>query len=119
MLVDSKGGGIAFNGVACYIIFGKAVITVYQILENLKMMSAEEIEKTFDGKWVYIVKADITRHGELIKGIPVIVADAPFEGNEDGVYLQYRKPEYEERCAHNLKHYEPFVPSVFSVEFEQ
>ena len=92
---------------------------MYQILENPIMMSGEEIEEMFDGKWVYVVKANITRHGELMEGMPVVVADSPFEGTELGIYEQYRKPEYEERLDHNLKHYDPFIPSVFSVEFVQ
>ena len=95
------------------------MIAMYQVLENPRMMSGEEIEKTFDGKWVYIVKANITRNGKLIEGMPVVVADIPFEGTENGIYEQYRKPEYNERLEHNLKHYEPFIPSVFSLEFAQ
>jgi len=92
---------------------------MYQIVENPKMMIKEEIDKEFDGKWVYVVKANVTRHGELLEGMPVIVADSPYEGTEDGIYKMYRKSEYEERLDYNLKHYEPFISSNFAVEFVQ
>jgi hypothetical protein len=92
---------------------------MYVILETPMMMSREEIEKTFDGKWVYIVKAIMNKHGELIEGMPVVSADSPFEGNEDGIYEQYNSKEYVKRVDYDLNHYEPFIPSVFSVEFVQ
>jgi predicted secreted protein len=100
-----------------YIIHKKAVIIMYQILEDPKVMSSEEINKMFDGKWVYIVKAVVTKHGELIDGIPVIVADTPFEGNNDGIYEQYDTAEYAKKFDYDLNHYEPFISSVYSVEF--
>jgi len=80
-------------------------------------MTEAEIREAYDGKWVYIVKADITRHGELLTGMPVVIADEPYEGREDGIYMQYRKPEFEQRYGRNMNHYEPFISSVFSVEF--
>jgi hypothetical protein len=92
---------------------------MYHVIENPKMMSGEDIDKKFDGKWVYVVKADITKHGEMLMGLPVVVADSPFEGRENGIYERYDSKEYAKRCAHNLKHYEPCIPSVFSVEFVQ
>ena len=90
---------------------------MYQVVENPIMMTEIEIREAYDGKWVYIVKAEITRHGELLSGMPVVVADNPYEGREDGIYMQYRKPEYEQRYGCDMNHYEPFISSVFSVEF--
>ena len=72
---------------------------MYQILENPRMMSSDEIDKTFRGKWVYVVKADITRHGELIEGMPVVIADFHFEGVEEGIYKIYKTPEYGRRLS--------------------
>jgi len=82
-------------------------------------MTKEEIDKEFDGKWVYIVKAEINKHGELLRGMPVVVADKPYEGNDDRIYEQYDSKEYVKRCDYNLKRYDPFIPSVFAVEFVQ
>jgi hypothetical protein len=90
---------------------------MYQILENVRLMTKEEIDAEFNGRWVYIVKANITKHGDLIEGLPVVIADHPFEGNDAGIYDQYDSIEYEERVDYDLNHYEPFIPSVFSVEF--
>jgi len=90
---------------------------MYKIIENPQIMTKEDIDKMFDGKWIYIVKADITKHGELIKGMPVIIADEPYEGTEDGIYDKYNTYEFVKRCDYNLIHYEPFIPSVFAVEF--
>ena len=111
--------GIAFSDVAWYITIGRVVITMYQILEKPMMMPYEDIISTYDGRWVYVVKANITKHGEMIEGMPVVVADSPYEGNENGVYEQYDAPEYSERIDYDLNHYEPFIPSVFSVELVQ
>ena len=90
---------------------------MYQIIENPRVMTKEEIDKVYDGKWVYVVKATITRGGTLIEGMPVVIADSPYEGTEDGIYKIYREPDYEERLDYDLNHYEPFIPSVFAVEF--
>ncbi|MCL2203856.1 MAG: hypothetical protein FWB88_07955 [Defluviitaleaceae bacterium] len=67
---------------------------MYQVLDNPRVMPTEEINKTFDGKWVYVVNANITPHGELIEGVPVVIGDGHFEGVEEGIYEQYNAPEY-------------------------
>jgi len=90
---------------------------MYQVIECPAVMTESEIREAYDGKWVYIVKAEITRHGELLSGIPVVVADTPYEGNDDGIYEQYDTVEYERRYGRDMNHYEPFISSVFSVEF--
>jgi len=91
---------------------------MYQIIDNPKLMTKDEIDKTYDGKWVYIVKANVTREGTVIDGTPVIIADEPYEGVEDGIYEHFRNEENEERLSYDLLHHDPhFIPSVFSVEF--
>jgi len=90
---------------------------MYQVIDDPVVMTEAEIREAYDGKWVYIVKADITRHGELLSGMPVVVADSPFEGNADGIYEQYNTKDYEERYGFDMNRYEPFISSVFSVEF--
>ena len=90
---------------------------MYQVIDNPTVMTETEIREAFDGKWVYVVKAEITRHGELLSGMPVVIADTPFEGNDDGIYEQYDSKEYVKRLAHDMVPYEPFIPSIFAVEF--
>jgi len=92
---------------------------MYQIIENPEILSKSEIDKIFNGKWVYIVKARFTNSKSLIDGMPVIVADFPFEGNSDGIYEQYDVKDYIARYAYDLCTYEPFIPSVFAMEFLQ
>ena len=72
---------------------------MYKILDNPRVMLAEEIDNTFDGKWVFVVNANITRHGELIEGMPVVIGDYHFEGVEDGIYEQFNAPEYGRRLS--------------------
>ena len=72
---------------------------MYKILDNPRVMPSDEIDKTFDGKWVYVVKANITPHGELIEGMPVVTADFHFEGVEEGIYEMYKTPEYGRRLS--------------------
>ena len=67
---------------------------MYQVLDNPRMMPSNEIYKTFDGKWVFVVKANITPQGKLIEGMPVVIGDFHFEGVEEGIYEKYNTPEY-------------------------
>ena len=67
---------------------------MYKILDKPKMMPADEINEAFNGMWVYVVKANITAHGKLIEGMPVVTGDYHFEGVEDGIYEKYDAPEY-------------------------
>jgi hypothetical protein len=63
---------------------------MYEILENPKRMSIQEIDNSFDGKWVYIVRCEKSEGNKTVAGIPVIIADGPFEGVEDGIYNQFK-----------------------------
>ena len=90
---------------------------MYQIVENPKMMTSNEIDVTFMGKWVYIVNADITRHGELIKGIPVVIGDYQFEGIEEGIYEKYKTSEYAKTLSYSLLSLDNTIVSVYGVQF--
>ena len=89
---------------------------MYIVLENPVMMSKEEIERTFDGKWVYVVKAAFTRHEELIEGMPVVVGDTPFDGVEDGIYDLFKGEEFDEKFSYPLL-YRGGVSSVFGMRW--
>jgi hypothetical protein len=53
--------------------------------EEQKRMSYEAIEKSYDGKWVFLI--DII--DDPFSGIPVIIADEPMEDAEEGIYKQF------------------------------
>ena len=91
---------------------------MYEIIENPKMMTKAEIDETYNGKWVYIVKADITKHGTLIEGMPVVLGDYQYEGvDEDrSIYDKYNSVEYEKRLSYPLCSLENFV-SVYTMEW--
>jgi len=90
---------------------------MYQIIENPKMMKSGDIDNTFMGKWVFIINANITCHGELIEGIPVVIGDYQFEGIEDGVYEKYKNPEYDKTLSYSLLSLDNTIVSVYGVQF--
>lgn len=75
---------------------------MYEIIENPRIMTREEIRNQYTGKWVYVVKANITQHGELIEGMPVVLGEYQFDGVDEGIYEQWDTPEYEERLSYML-----------------
>jgi len=90
---------------------------MYQIIKNPKMMTSDEIDTTFMGKWVFIVNADITRHGELIEGIPVVIGDYQFEGVEEGIYEKYKEAKYGRTLSYTLLSLDNTIVSVYGVQF--
>jgi len=90
----------------------------YQIIENPKMMTREEIIAAYTGKWVYVVKADIDEHGALIEGMPVVLGEYQFAGVEDGIYEQFDRDEYGRDLSYTLLPTGYVVSSVFGMEFQ-
>jgi hypothetical protein len=88
---------------------------VYQIIENPKMMSKDEIDKTFMGKWVYVVKANIDAHGTLIEGMPVVTGEFQFAGVEEGIYEKYDTEDYSGHLSYTLLSNNDMISSVFGV----
>ncbi len=76
-------------------------------------MTREEIRQKFDGKWVYIVKTNYDAHSLLLSGVPIVVADKPYDGLHDGVYEKYKQKEYGGKVAYSLLD-EPAIVSIFS-----
>lgn len=75
---------------------------MYEIIQNPKRMLIQEIDNSFDGKWVYIVRCEKSEGNKTIAGIPVVIADSPFEGVEDGIYNQYKNDEYGYTLSYTL-----------------
>jgi len=90
---------------------------MYQIIESPKMMTKEEIRKAYYGKWVFVVNANITKHGNFIEGIPVILGNFQFEGIEEGIYDKYKGEVYGQTLSHMLIPMNNTISSVFGMEF--
>jgi hypothetical protein len=89
---------------------------MYEIINNPRVMTRDEIDNVYDGKWVYIVKAKFTPNESLIEGMPVVVGDIPYDGVDDGIYEQFNDKEYEQRYSHTLLDLPSyFISSVFNV----
>jgi len=59
---------------------------MYMILENPKRMTKKEMRSEFVNKWVYAVDCDFDIGVPMKTGIPMVLADSPWEGSEDGIY---------------------------------
>jgi hypothetical protein len=70
---------------------------VRQKVDNPVYMSANDIEKEYDGKWVFITNAEYSPHMKFLGGIPVVVADNIFEDQADGFYDEFKDKKYAPR----------------------
>jgi hypothetical protein len=89
---------------------------MYKIIENPRMMTQEEIVSAYNGKWIYVVKANFTPHGKLIEGMPVVLGEFQFDGVREGIYDQYDSEEYKERYSYTLLPNNGTISSVFGME---
>lgn len=71
-----------------------------------------EIERLYDGYWVFIVKAKLTETGGIIEGIPVVIGSVPYDGARDGIYEKYKTDEFVERCDISLRPNRGFISSL-------
>ena len=68
-----------------------------------RLMTNEEIEKEFDGKWVFLTHAELTQGLLIIKGVPTVIADKPYESAESRLYDEFRKDEYGQGIGTDLR----------------
>ena len=61
----------------------------YVILDENVRLTAEEIEREYDGLWVFIINAEYNGNYGFTSGTPLIVAKEQFGGREDGIYRKY------------------------------
>lgn len=85
------------------------------VIENPVMMTENEIEETYDGKWVYVVNCEFTPGDRLIRGMPVVVADMQFEDVDSGIYDRYDSEEYGDSLSMSLLNSSLCIPSVSMV----
>ncbi|MDR2598948.1 MAG: hypothetical protein LBC73_01565 [Oscillospiraceae bacterium] len=55
-----------------------------------KVMTREDIERTYNGKWVFLTWAVLTPGLLPLEGIPTVLADMPYEGTENGIYKKFK-----------------------------
>ena len=84
----------------------------YKILDHAEPLPIKEIRRLYRGHWVYIVKAEIGSHGEILSGIPVIIGNTTADGAEDGIYAKYRADEYVERVQLNMLPNRGFISAL-------
>ena len=89
-----------------------------KLIENPVYMTYEEMEREFDGKWIYITKCNYSPYRELLGGFPVVIADKIFEGQDDGLYDRYMTSEYAPRTDRNFLDYEMMNLGVYMLNTE-
>jgi len=67
----------------------------YRLLDHDTPLPIAEIERLYDGYWVFIVKAELDKYYGIISGIPVVVGTRSYDGASDRIYDKYRSEEYE------------------------
>ena len=66
---------------------------MYTILDNVELLTYDEIKNRYDGKWVYMTNCEFSEGSMLIRAIPRVIADKQFDGFEDGIYKEYKNKE--------------------------
>ena len=63
---------------------------MYMILENPRRMTKNEMREEFANKWVFAVEGDFDIGVPLKTALPIVIADSPWEGREDGIYTMLK-----------------------------
>lgn len=84
----------------------------YKLLDHTEQLTINEIRHLYEGYWVYIVKAELGKRGEILRGIPVVIGTMSADGAEDGIYEKYRSEEYEVRYHLNLLPNKGFISAL-------
>jgi len=77
-----------------------------------KKQTIEQIEQIYDGKWILVTHAKLTRGLRLIEGIPTVIADSAFEGAKTGLYDEFEKEEYGSISTTDLTHMAGHIASA-------
>jgi len=76
-------------------------------IENPVYMSLDDMKVTYKGKWIYIANCNMAEGNDLMGGVPIVVADTPFEGEMD-FYDQFKGTDFSPRCTRNFNKKEVF-----------
>jgi len=69
-----------------------------KLIDEPIFMTFDEMEEQFAGKWILVTNCEYGEYDKFIGGIPVAVADTPFEGQGDGFYDKFKDPKYAPRA---------------------
>ena len=61
-----------------------------------KAYTYDELKSHFNGKWVFLIHAELTPGLSTVKGTPVVIADTAYEGTGTGIYNDFETGEYGE-----------------------
>ena len=86
-----------------------------EIIEDPVYTTYEDMKNDFDNKWILVANCKYDDDDRFIGGIPVAVADSPFEGQRDGFYDEFRDPKYAPRTDIDFNSY-PRLYSPYSGE---
>ena len=86
---------------------------MYIILDSAEMLTREEIDARYDGKWVFLTNCEFTPGSKLIRGIPRVIADKQYEGVDEGLYGTYKDTEkFGETYGHNLLDFDYLLKTI-------
>jgi len=93
---------------------------MYKIIpEDERRVYSDADLDSFGEKWVFIIHAKFTPESAFIEGVPIVIADEPFEGNEIVDYDKYmydHDGKYDEIFGCDLRPYRNSVPISDSSE---
>ena len=90
----------------------------YKLLNNYSPLLYEEIEKQYDGYWIYLVNVNYSDEGRILNGVPVIMGSMPYDGAEDGIYEKYKAVKYEKRIGVSLLPNDSFISCLHIIGVE-
>jgi hypothetical protein len=86
---------------------------MYKVLTNTEILTREEINAKYDGKWIFLTNCVFTPGSKLIRGIPRVIADKQSEGVDDGVYDVYKDGEqFGETYGYNLLDFDYLIKTI-------
>ena len=86
---------------------------MYNILDNTEVLTRQEINAQYDGKWVFLTNCEFTPGSTLICGIPRVIADKQAEGVDEGIYDIYKDTEqFGEIYGYNLLDFDYLIKNI-------
>ena len=74
----------------------------YELLNHDSPLPIDEIQRLYNGYWVYLVNVEFSEFRALLSGQPVVRGIRAFDGAKDGIYEKYNSSEYAPRADLNL-----------------
>ena len=81
---------------------GMIMSKTYKHVDHQATVSVHEIERMYDGYWVYLLNVELTEANEILSGIPAVIGTRSSDGAMDGIYDKYKSDEYAPRAGISL-----------------